>query len=178
MRFGTYYAIDQEGYLYQDGIIEPGKGVTPDAVFGSWHVGDLRGLIFVDTLDGTAPHGDNLGTVRLDAPYFEGVAVIQGHVLFGPTSVGYRLNAQPPSVNEGEAVPLHGVHLNGVLYAAGDITVSRAARVYGAVIAEGNLVSSDTEATLEVWHNKDLSRSLYRGIPLVHRAPGTWSVLY
>lgn len=178
MRFGTYYAIDQEGYLYQDGIIEPGKGVTPDAVFGSQRVGDLRGLIFVDTLDGTAPHRDNLGTVRLDTPYFEGVAVIQGHVLFGPTSVGYRLKAQPPSVNEGEAVPLNGVHLNGVLYAAGDITVSRAARVYGAVIAEGNLVSSDTEATLEVWHNKDLSRSLYRGIPLVHRAPGTWSVLY
>ena len=75
-------------------------------------------------------------------------------------------------------MPLNGVHVNGVVYAAGDMTVSRAARVYGAVIAEGSLISTDTEATLEVWHNDDLSRSLYRGIPLVHRAPGTWSVRY
>ena len=104
--------------------------------------------------------------------------MIQGHVLLSPTSVGYQLNAQAPSVSEGGTVPLNGVHVNGVVYAAGDMTVSRAARVYGAVIAEGSLISTDTEATLEVWHNDDLSRSLYRGIPLVHRAPGTWSVRY
>jgi len=184
MRFGSYYGIDSAGYLYPDGIIEPGRGVAPEEVFSSRRVGDQLGLIFVDTLDRTAPRGDNLGTVRLAVEYFEGVAVIQGHVLFGPTSSGRLLKAQAPSRSDGgsvegrETVSLTGVHLNGVLYAAGDITIGRAANVYGAVIAEGRLVSGDARATLEVWHNEDLSHGLFRGIPLVYRAPGTWSARY
>lgn len=183
-RFGNYYAIDQQGLLYPDGLIEMGRGVTPAEVFGSQRVGDQRGLIFVDTLDQTAPHGDNLGTVNLNMGYFEGVAVIQGHVLFGPTSAGNQLNVQGPSIFDGgnaevrETIPLTGVHLNGVLYAMGDITVNRAARVFGTVIAEGSLLSAEAGATLEIWHDEDMSRGLYRGVPLVYRAPGTWSARY
>ncbi|MDH5642001.1 MAG: hypothetical protein OEY28_11970 [Nitrospira sp.] len=182
MKFGSYYAIDQEGLLYQDGMIAPSRGVTPANVFGSERAGDQLGLIFVDTLDQTAPHGDNLGTVHLNMPYFEGVAVIQGHVLFSPTSGGNSLNAQGPPTGDGgsriahETIPLTGLHLNGVLYAAGDITVGRGARVYGAVISEGNIVSDKAGATLEIWHDDDMSRGLYRGVPLVYRGPGTWSV--
>jgi len=182
--FGSYYAIDQQGLLYQDGLIELGRGLAPAEVFGSQRVGDQRGLIFVDTLDQTAPRGDNLGTVHLGVGYVEGVAVIQGHVLFGPTSAGHQINVQGPSIPDGnnagarETIPLKGVHLNGVLYAMGDITVNRAARVFGTVIAEGNLLSADAGATLEIWHDEDMSRGIYRGIPLVHRAPGTWSARY
>lgn len=181
IRFGSYYAIDREGLLYQDGIIQPGRGMMPKEVFSSQRVGDQRGLIFIDTLDQMPPRGDNLGTVNLSTGYFEGVAVIQGHVVVNPSSAGFPLNVQGPrsgdggSETAGETIRLTGVHLNGVLYAMGDLTVGRGTRVYGAVIAEGSIVSAEAGATLEIWHNDDMHRGLYRGIPLVHRAPGMWS---
>jgi hypothetical protein len=184
MKFGGYYAVDREGLLYQDGVVEPGRGLPPDEVFGSQLVGDQLGLIFVDTLDRTAPREDNLGTVTLSMGYLEGVAVILGHVHFNPSSAGHRLKTQGPPTGTGggtgarEMIQLNGVHLNGVLYAAGNITVGRAARVYGTVVAEGSIVSAGAGATLEIWCDDDMSRGLYRGVPLVFRAPGTWSVRY
>lgn len=184
MRFGNYYAIDRQGLLYQDGLVEPGRGLSPEQVFGSPRVGEQLGLIFVDTLDGTAPHGDNLGTLQLSTRYFEGVAVIQGHVVFGPSSTGRTLKAQSPQTGGGggheerRSVFLTGVHLNGVLYAAGNITVSNAGKIYGTVIAEGDIRSMDPGAVLEVWHDEDMSRGLFRGVPLVARAPGTWMSRY
>lgn len=184
LKFGGYYAIDQDGLLYEDGLVEPGRGVSPDKVLGSQRVGDQLGLIFIDTLDRTAPREDNLGTVRLSMGYFEGVAVIQGHVLLSPSSAGQQLKVQGPQTGDGgstanrETVQLTGMHLNGVLYAAGNMTVGRAARVYGTVMAEGSILSAGAGATLEIWHDDDMSRGLYRGVPLVHRAPGTWSMRY
>jgi len=184
LRFGSYYGIDHEGFLYEDGLVESGRKLMPEDVFGSLQVGDQRGLIFVDTLDQSAPRADNLGTVKLGVGYFEGVAVIQGHVLFAPTSSGHQLNVQGPSTADGEniavrkTIPLTGIHLNGVLYAVGDLTVNRGARVFGTVIAEGTIRSADAGATLEIWHDQDMNQGLYRGIPLVFRAPGTWSARY
>jgi hypothetical protein len=184
MRFGSYYVLDQGGLLYRDGLLGAGRGLSPNEVFGSQPVGDQLGLIFVDTLDRTAPRADNLGTVKLSMEYLEGVAVIQGHVFFNPAGSGNRLKVlSPPTGDAGttgvrESVQLTNVHLNGVLYAAGNITVGRAARVYGAMIAEGSLVSAGPGATLEVWHDYDMSRGLFRGVPVVYRAPGTWMVRY
>ena len=83
-RFGRYFAIDREGLLYPQDIVEPGRGISPDEVFRSKGNGDQLGLIFIDTLDQTAPRPDNLGIVRLQAPYFEGLAVVQGHVVLAP----------------------------------------------------------------------------------------------
>jgi hypothetical protein len=184
MRFGNYYAIDRQGLLYQDGVVESGHGLFPDQVFGSRRVGEQLGLIFIDTLDGTAPRGDNLGTLHLGTTYFEGVAVIQGHVVFGPSSTGRTLKVQAPQTGgsggreERRSIDLTGVNLNGVLYAAGNIMVSGAGKVYGAVIAEGDIRSTDAGAVLEVWHDEDMSRGLFRGVPLVARAPGTWMARY
>ncbi len=183
MRYGSYYAIDREGLLYQDGVVDPGRGMSPDQVFRSKSLGDQLGLIFIDTLDQTAPRPDNLGTVRLGAGYVEGLAVVQGHVLFSPSLSGNQISVLSPPTGEtggGARVPvqLSGIHLNGVLYAAGNITVSGAAKVYGAVVAEGTIAPAVAGASLDVWHDHDMSRRLFQGLPVVYRVPGTWLTRY
>ena len=182
-RFGRYFAIDREGFLYPQGIVEPGRGISPDEVFRSQGNGDQQGLIFIDTLDQTAPRLDNLGVVRLQDPYFEGMAVVQGHIVLAPSGSGQSIKVLSPLSDQGTAiarmpVQLSGVHVNGVLHASGDITIAGRVRVYGAVAAGGTITSSSSGSTLEVWYDHDLSRGLYRGLPVVYRAPGTWMTRY
>jgi hypothetical protein len=182
-RFGRYFAIDREGLLYPQGIVEPGRGISPDEVFRSQGNGDQQGLIFIDTLDQTAPRLDNLGMVRLQAPYFEGMAVVQGHVVLAPSGSGQSIKVLSPLSDQGTTiartpVQLSGVHVNGVLHASGDITIAGRVRVYGAVAAGGTITSASSGSTLEVWYDHDLSRGFYRGLPVVYRAPGTWMTRY
>ncbi|MBX3329052.1 MAG: pilus assembly PilX N-terminal domain-containing protein [Nitrospira sp.] len=183
-RFGRYFAIDREGLLYPQGIVEPGRGISPDEVFRSQKSGDQHGLIFIDTLDQTAPRPDNLGVVRLQAPYFEGMAVVQGHVVLAPTGSGQSIGVlSPPQTDQDKGVAripvqLSGMHFNGVLHASGDITIIGRARLYGAVAAGGTITSAGSGNRLEVWYDHDLSRGLYRGLPVVYRAPGTWMTRY
>lgn len=180
MRFGSYYVPGSDGLLYEDGNMQAGRGLSPRQVFSSQQVGDQRGLIFVDTLDRTAPRTDNMGTIEINAGYFEGVAVVHGHVRLNLSGTGNRLKVQSPRENGGGrmAVDLSGIHLNGVLYTAGNIVVESSVKVYGAVIAEGNIRAPDGQGRLEVWHDDDMSWSLFRGVPVVYRAPGTWMVRY
>jgi hypothetical protein len=183
-RFGRYFAIDREGLLYPQGIVEPGRGISPDQVFRSHGSGDQHGLIFIDTLDQTAPRPDNLGVVRLHAPYFEGMAVVQGHVVLAPNGSGQSIRVlSPPQTDQGHdvvrtPVQLSGLHFNGVLHATGDITIAGKVRLYGAVAAGGAITSAGSGSSLEVWYDHDLSRGLYRGLPVVYRAPGTWLTRY
>lgn len=183
-RFGRYFAIDREGLLYPQGIVEPGRGISPDEVFRSQGNGDQQGLIFVDTLDQTAPRPDNLGVVKLQAPYFEGIAVVQGHIVLAPGGPGQSIGAlSPPQSDQTTAVArpsvqLSGMHVNGVLHASGDITIVGRVRMYGAVTAGGTIASAGSDSTLEVWYDHDLSRGFYRGLPVVYRAPGTWMTRY
>jgi len=183
-RFGRYFAIDREGLLYPQGIVEPGRGISPDEVFRSQGSGDQLGLIFIDTLDQTAPRPDNLGVVRLHVPYFEGMAVVQGHVVLTPGGSGQSVQVlSPPPMDQAHEVvrmpvQLSGMHFNGVLYASGDITVAGKVRLYGAVTAGGTITSAGSGSSLEVWYDHDLSRGLYRGLPVVYRAPGTWMTRY
>lgn len=183
-RFGRYFAIDREGLLYPQGIVEPGRGIFPDEVFRSHGNGDQQGLIFIDTLDQTAPRLDNLGVIRLHTPYFEGMAVVQGHVVLAPSGSGQSILAlSPPQTNQGNdvartPVQLSGMHVNGVLHVSGDITIAGRVRVYGAVAAGGTITSASSGSTLEVWYDHEVSRGFYRGLPVVYRAPGTWMTRY
>jgi hypothetical protein len=182
-RHGRYFAIDRDGFLHPDGVVNPGHGLTPDAVFQSKGLGDHRGLIFIDTLDQAAPREDNLGTLRLHTAYWEGHLVMQGHIAVTPIGSGQSVSAwSPPNTEDGTdqvrtPVQLARVHVNGVLSAAGNITVAGVARVYGAVVTEGTILSS-AGGRLEVWYDHDLSQGLYRGVPLVYRAPGAWVAQY
>lgn len=182
-RHGRYFAIDRDGLLYPNGVVTPGHGLTPDEVLRSESPGDHRGLIFIDTLDQTTPRADNLGVLRLHTAYLEGLVVVQGHVVVAPSGSGQSITVlSPPETEEiggsgRSPVQLSQVNFNGVLSAVGNITVAGQARVYGAVVAGGTIVSS-SGGTLEVWYDHDLSEGLFRGLPLVYRAPGTWMARY
>ncbi len=71
---------------------------------------------------------------------------------------------------------LSGIHVNGVLYAAGTIMFERSTRLYGALIA-GETVRA-AGAVAEIWYNADLAQGLFKGFPVVYRAPGTWLAKY
>jgi hypothetical protein len=73
---------------------------------------------------------------------------------------------------------LSGIHLNGVLQAAGTITLERNVRIYGAVMTAGTVVAESAGLRMEVWYNADFARGLFRGLPVVYRVPGTWQMKY
>ena len=183
-RFGRYFAIDQEGLLYPQGVVEAGHGVSPDEVFRSQAPGDQQGLIFIDTLDQAAPRADNLGVITLHAPYIESTVVMQGHVVLAPGGPGQSIHALSPPQTVGTDQPtrtplqLNGIHFNGVLYASGNVTVTGDVRFFGALVTEGTIAASSAGSRLEVWYDHDAGQGLYRGLPIVYRAPGTWVVKY
>lgn len=183
-RFGRYFAIDHDGLLYPQGIVEPGKGLSPEIALQSEAPGDQLGLIFIDTLDQMPPRPDNLGILRLKAPYLEGTVVMQGHLELAPSGTGSTISAlSPPITDQGHSLtraPVHlsGMNVNGVLYASGTITLTGRVRLYGAVMAGETITRADSSSSLEVWYDHDLGEGLFRGLPVVYRAPGTWMARY
>jgi hypothetical protein len=182
-QFGRYYGMDREGLLYPGGLIQTGLGRPAAEVFASTGPGDHRGLIFVDTLDGMPPRPDNLGTIVLDQEYAEGIFIVNAHVLWKAGQPGKPVPAlSPPPEGQqslGTRVPvqLSGIHLQGVLYVAGDVRYAGHLKVYGGVLAQGSMVDgTNGSGVLEVWYNHDLREGLIQGLPLVFVAPGSWQV--
>jgi hypothetical protein len=184
LQFGSYYRLDRFGQLHPLGALESDQGMAPADVLESPTVGSHHGLVFIDTLDGEAPRLDNLGTLVLDTDYFEGLLVVQGHVVLRPRAVGKSVPALSPSPEGtnslGARVPvqLSGIHVNGVLCAAGAILLERSARLYGALIAGNTVTAAGAGTVAEVWYNVDFAQGLFRGLPVVYRAPGTWLAKY
>jgi hypothetical protein len=184
LQIGSYYRLDRLGRLHSLGALESDQGLAPADVLGSQAVGSQHGLVFIDTVDGEVPRLDNLGTLVLDTDYFEGLLVVQGHVVLMPRASGKSvpvLSPSPEGTNSlGARVPvqLSGIHVNGLLYAAGAIRIERSARLYGAVMAGQSVTSIGTGTVIEVWYNADLAQGLFRGVPVVYRAPGTWLAKY
>ena len=184
LRWGTYYRLDRAGQLHPQGASDSDQGITAADALESQAIGDYRGLVFIDTIDGQPPLVDNMGTLVLDTDYVEGLLVVQGHVVFRPRAGGRSvpvLSPSPPGTQSlGSRVPvqLSGIHLNGLLFAAGAIRIERSARLYGAVMAGQSVTSIETGTGIEVWYNADLARGLFRGVPVVYRAPGTWLAKY
>jgi hypothetical protein len=180
LRWGTYYRLDRMGLLHPQGAPDSDQGITPADALESQVNGDHHGLVFIDTVDGQAPRADNIGTLVLDTDYFEGLLVVQGHVVCRPRAAGKSVPAlsppQPGTESLGARVPvqLTDIHVNGLLYAAGAIKIERSARLYGAMMAGQSVTSIGTDTAIEVWYNADLALGLFRGVPVVYRAPGTW----
>jgi hypothetical protein len=139
-------------------------------------------LIFIDTLDQTAPRPDNMGTVRMRVPYVDGSVFVAGHVLLAPTGSGQQLQVLGPPQVDGTMLPtrtslqLRDINFNGALYASGDLTLTGKVRLYGALSVGGTVTRSSAGGTLEVWYDYDIGQGFYRGLPVVYRAPGTWLV--
>jgi hypothetical protein len=183
-RFGAYYRLDRDGRLHALGTLDSDPGELPADVLSSPTVGRSHGLVFIDTVDGSAPRADNLGTLALDADYVEAVVVVQGHVQVKPGGSGRSMSVLSPPPEGLSAlggripVTLSGIHFNGLLFAAGTITIERQTGVYGAVMTSGALIGGGRGASLEVWYNSDFGKGLFRGLPVVYRAPATWQLKY
>ena len=128
LRWGTYYRLDRAGLLHPQGASDSDQGITPADVLESQVIGDHRGLVFIDTIDGQPPRVDNMGTLVLETDYVEGLSGrarscgAAGLVRRGNL---FRLSAHlhPGQQSLGARVPvqLSGIHVNGLLYAAGTI---------------------------------------------------------
>jgi hypothetical protein len=184
IQFGSYYRLDRSGRLHSLGALDSDQGLAPVDVLESQVVGSQHGLVFIDTVDGEAPRSDNLGTLVLDTDYFEGLLVVQGHVVLRPRATGKSVPALSPSPEGtnslGARVPvqLSGIHVNGVLCAAGTIMIERSTRIFGALIAGNTVTAAGVGTVAEVWYDADLAQGLFRGLPVVYRAPGTWLAKY
>jgi hypothetical protein len=184
LRWGTYYRIDRIGQLHPQGALDSDQGIRPADALESHAIGDHRGLVFIDTVDGQPPRVDNMGTLVLETDYFEGLLVVQGHVTLSPREAGKSIPVLSPSSpgtqSLGARVPvqLSGIHVNGLLYAAGAIRIERSARLYGAMITGQSVTSIGAGTIIEVWYNADMAQGLFRGLPVVYRAPGTWLAKY
>ncbi|OLD41658.1 MAG: hypothetical protein E6K58_12465 [Nitrospirae bacterium] len=183
--YGSYYGLERDGLLYQNGRVEPGLGRTADEVFGSEAVGDHHGLVFVDTLDRRPPGTDNLGTLSLETEYAEGLFVVNAHLHLKPKGIGKSVPVLSPpgeglsSLGSRVPVELTGIHLQGVLYTPGDLTIEGRPRMYGALVVGGKVTqTSEVSGQLEIWYNYGLRSGIVQGMPLVYVAPGTWVEKY
>jgi hypothetical protein len=184
LRWGAYYRLDHMGLLHPQGASDSDQGIMPADVVESQIVGNHRGLVFIDTVDGQPPRVDNMGTLVLDMDYVEGLLVVQGHVVLRPHAAGKSVPALSPSPPEAQSlgarvpVQLSGIHINGLLYTAGAIRIERSVRLYGAMMAGQSVTSAGAGTVIEVWYNADFAQGLFRGLPVVYRAPGTWLAKY
>jgi hypothetical protein len=184
LRWGTYYRLDHAGQLHPYGASDSDQGITPAEALESQATGDQRGLVFIDTVDGQPPNADNMGTLALNADYVEALLAVQGHVVLRPPAGGKSISVLSPSTAGTESlgarlpVQLSGIHVNGLLYAAGAVRIERSARLYGALLAGQGVTSIRSGTVIEVWYNADLAQGLFRGLPVVYRAPGTWLAKY
>ncbi|NJL16417.1 MAG: hypothetical protein HC938_03690 [Nitrospira sp.] len=109
---------------------------------------------------------------------------MQGHVVLAPNGAGVAISTlTPPTTIQGNVLtrtPVHlsGMQFNGVLYASGTVTIAGKLKLYGAVVAGETIVASGLGSSLEVWYDHDLGQGLFRGLPIVYRAPGTWVARY
>jgi hypothetical protein len=180
-RHGTYYRLGRDGRLHPLGGSDSDPGLAPADVLTSSTIGQSQGLVFIDTVDGEAPRQDNLGTLVLDSDYVEALLVVQGHVLMKPSGAGrsFTVLSPPPEGTTGIGgripVTLSGIHVNGLLFAAGTVTVERESRIYGAIVAAGSI---NAGPVMELWYNADFGRGFFRGLPVVYRAPSTWQAKY
>ena len=185
IQHGSYYSRDASGFLYRNGAIASDHGLTIEEAFKSQAVGHNRGLVFIDTLDQLPPRPDNLGTVTIETDYAEGLFVVNAHVQLKPRGVGKSVPVLSPP-KEGSSsfaarapVTLPSVHLNGVLSTPGDLFYEGSPRIFGALLIEGRILPAvSTPIPIEVWYDYDFRNGLFRGLPIVYVAPGTWQEKY
>lgn len=185
LQHGSYYSRDMSGLLYRNGTIGSGLGVTAEEVVRSSAVGHNHGLVFIDTLDQLPPGPDNLGTLLIETDYAEGLFVVNAHVQWRPRGGGKSVPVLSPP-NDGSSsfaarvpVTLSGIHLRGVLSTPGDLSYEGQPRVFGALLVEGSILGpSGTPIPIEVWYDHDFRNGMFRGLPVVYVAPGTWQEKY
>ena len=180
-RFGAYYLVREDGYLYPGGTTRYELRRTADEVFASAAVGDHHGLVYIDA---PPPREADSGTrpgLTVTAPYVEGLFVVDADLHWRPRGPGRSVPAVSPppegrsSLEDRVPVTLSRINLRGVLVTSGSLTVSGRARVHGA-LAVGGAILADTAGRdrVEVWYDHELGQGLVRGLPLVYFVPGSF----
>lgn len=185
LQYGSYYTRDMSGLLYRDGLTGSGLGLTAEEVIRSSTVGHNHGLVFIDTLDQLPPRPDNLGTLLMETDYAEGLFVVNANVQWRPRGGGKSVPVLSPpsdgssSVTARVPVTLSGIHVRGVLFTPGDLSYEGQPRIFGALLVEGRISgASAMPIPIEVWYDYDFHNGMFRGLPVVYVARGTWQEKY
>jgi hypothetical protein len=170
-RHGRYYATRGTGLLYPDG---GESGLSPTSVLAS-HSGDRR-LLFIDTIDGTAPREDNLDTLQATVDFVEGDAYVGANLTIIPGH-GRSVVLDAPSAPETSAghplvrdLRIEGVHYHGVLVVAGLLEAEARTRVVGSLAA---LQGVQNAGAFEVWYDAALRKGYRAGFSPVVIKPGS-----
>ncbi len=183
-RFGAYYLLREDGYLYPGATSRQGLRRTANEVFASAAVGDHRGLVYIDSQLAVAADPATGPTLTVTAPYAEGLFVVNANVHWWPHGMGQSVSALSPppeglsTLRDRVPVQLSRINLQGVLKTSGSLTISGQARVFGALSSDHAIVASKGgRGRIEVWYNHELRQGLVRGMPLVYLVPGSFREL-
>lgn len=183
-RFGAYYLLREDGYLYPGGTTRYELRRTADEVFASAAVGEHRGLVYIDAPPPRGADPETGPTLTVTAPYVEGLFVVGANLHWRPRGPGQSVPALSPppegrsSLHDRVPVTLSRINFQGVLVTSGSLRVSGQARVYGA-LAIGGAIMADAPGRdrVEVWYDHELQQGLVRGLPLVYFVPGSFREL-
>lgn len=175
--YGRYYSTDQEGNLYQDGIVDEAHKKVLNDVISTEYPGDSKGFVFIDTIDQAPPNDLNIPTLKINKGYLEGIFYINGNLVVEDMEEGLQIEVKTPpwegKTDEKTRIPvtLSGINLNGLIYSAGSVSIHGRFSVFGGIYAKDGF--SDTD-DLEVWYNYDLATGMIKGNPAILPVKGSW----
>ncbi|HLF87264.1 MAG TPA: hypothetical protein VI584_09290 [Nitrospiria bacterium] len=175
--YGRYYSTDQEGNLYQDGILDEAHKKGLNDVISSVYPGDSKGFVFVDTIDQNPPNGLNIPTLKINKSYLEGIFYINGNLVVEDMEEGLQIDVKTPPWDgkKGEEtrmpVTLSGINLNGAIYSTGSVSIQGRFSVFGGIYAKDGFSNTDD---LEVWYNYNLVTGMLKGNPAILPVKGSW----
>lgn len=183
-RFGAYYLLRRDGYLYPGATSRTELRRTANEVFASATVSDHRGLVYIDFESVGEVDAPWRPTLTVTVPYTEGLFVVDANVHWRPRGTGQSVpSLSPPpegfsAVHERVPVTLSRINLQGVLMTFGSLTIWGQARVFGA-LSVGQALEAGTSGgdRIEVWYSHELRQGLVRGMPLVYLVPGSFREL-
>ncbi len=183
-RFGAYYLLRKDGYLYPGATTRHELRLTANEVFASATVGDHRGLVYIDSQLGGEDDPGTRPRLTVTAPYAEGLFIVNADVHWQPRGAGRSVPALSPppeglaSLHDRVPVELSRINLQGVLMTSGSLTISGQARVFGSLSIGHTMMAGATGPDrVEVWYNHELRQGLVRGMPLVYLVPGSFREL-
>lgn len=156
---GRYYGTDASGNIYRDGIKDLAHKIdfVDEFEFANREAAPYD-LVFIDTIDGTAPKpdGSNLATLTISGQTtgIKGIFWIGANYVQTGTGNPSPLLAQRPDLVK---VQLENIYLDGVIYSAGTMNLGGNPRIYGAAAAEKGFVGSGTP---DIYYNAKLKDGL------------------
>ncbi len=175
--YGRYYSTDQEGNLYQDGIVDEAHKKGLNDVISSAYPGDSKGFVFIDTIDQLPPSDLNIPTLKINKNYLEGIFYINGNLVVEDMEEGHQIDVKTPpwEGKKGEEtripVTLSGINLNGAIYSTGSVSTQGRFSVFGGIYAKDGFSKTDD---LEVWYNYNLVTGMLKGNPAILPVKGSW----